>query len=114
MKLRMASQWLLGLLLVLILGGCATRPRIDWNSRIGIYTFDQTVHEMGPPDKWVKLEDGSLVGEWLVQRGYTRGTVYGMPGWYPQFYSDIPTPDYYLRLTYGPDGQLASWKQVAR
>ena len=26
---------------------------------------------MGPPDKQAKLADGTLVAEWLVNRGYT-------------------------------------------
>lgn len=114
MKLPIVSPWLAGLLLVMVLAGCATRPRIDWNSRIGQYTFDQTVLEIGPPDKWVKLQDGTVVGEWLLQRGFSRGTVYGIAGLYPQYYQDIPSPDYYLRLTYGPDGRLASWKRITK
>jgi hypothetical protein len=36
--------------LVLWLTGCASM-RVDWGTRIGHYTYDQAVTDMGPPDK---------------------------------------------------------------
>ena len=41
--------------------GCKTAPKIDWNSRVGNYTYDQAVAELGPPDKSAKLSDGKTV-----------------------------------------------------
>ena len=29
---------------------CASSKKIDWNSRVGNYTYDQAVSDMGPPD----------------------------------------------------------------
>src|SRR2546421_12998193 len=34
-----------------LMAGCASTPKVDWNSRVGIFTYDQVVAEMGPPDK---------------------------------------------------------------
>ena len=51
------------LLALLALTGCATRNKIDWSARVGNYTFDQTVLELGPPDKQTKLSDGTVVAE---------------------------------------------------
>ena len=47
--------------------GCATTPQVDWTSRIGEYTFDQTVAELGVPTKQTKLSDGKTVAEWVTR-----------------------------------------------
>lgn len=101
--------------------GCATH-KTDWNARIGNYTYDQAVIEYGPPDKYAKLDDGTLVAEWLTHRGYNR--VYVSPGYYSYYgpcYSplfptvmDTSSPDYYLRLIFGPDGKLRTWRSFAK
>jgi len=105
-----------------LLVGCATQ-RIDWGGRIGTYTFDQAVVELGPPDKQAKLEDGTVVAEWLTRRGYRQVYPVGAyPGcWGPWYYGpfyptyiDSYSPDYYLRLTFAPDGKLKIWKKFAR
>jgi hypothetical protein len=113
------------LLAVFLFGGCATY-QVDWNSRIGVYTYDQTVVELGPPDRSAKLTDGTTVAEWLTHRGYSRGSTefvygYGHPYYYfpspfyhHYYYYDPPAPDYYLRLTFNPEGKLHSWKRVTR
>ncbi len=117
---RSANRWICPLLLTLLLVGCATQ-KIDWNSRVENYTFDQAVVESGPPDKQAKLQDGTVVAEWLTQHGYTH--TYGTMGWgyypgwcgpFPPTYYDTYAPDYFLRLTFGPDGKLKSWKPYAR
>jgi len=104
----------------LLLGGCATVPAVDWNSRIGNYTYDQAVLDMGPPDSSAKLSDGVVVAEWLTQRGYRGGWVsaglgfhhrYG--GWV-DYYETSPTPNFYLRLTFTPAGKLSAWRRVAK
>lgn len=121
-----SSLWLrrttfsVGLLLLLsILAGCATR-KIDWGARVGNYTFDQAVIEMGPPTKQATLQDGTLVAEWMTQRGYSE--TYYPPGYGYRYRSYGPvygppivttSPDVFLRLTFSPDGQLVSWKKVA-
>ena len=107
-------------LLAAVLTGCATK-NIDWASRVGAYTFDQVVVEIGPPDKQAKLTDGMLDAEWLTRRGYHQvyatGGYYGSPygGWgFPPAYVDTSAPDYFLRLTFGPDGRLQAWKKLAK
>ena len=110
---------LLALLVAFAFAGCASGPKIDWAARVGHFTYDQAVLELGPPDKVAKLNNGIIVANWLTHRGYaytTGGAVaYGsypgpmiVPG-YTQSYS----PNYYLRLTFGADGQLTEWKKYA-
>ncbi len=104
-----------------LLGGCAT-THIDWASRVGVYTYDQAVLEFGPPDKFAKLGDGTVVAEWLTQRGYAYAYnpwVYSYgPYWYgpyyPGYYNVYSSPNQYLRLTFGTDGRLKEWKKFYR
>lgn len=100
---------------MLWLVGCATH-RVDWNARVGHYTYNQAVLDMGPPDREAKLADGTSVGEWLLNRGYTY--VYATPGPYGPFWggtaSAYTTPSLFMRLTFGPDGQLTAWKKTYR
>jgi hypothetical protein len=113
-----------GLGLCLLFAGCATN-KVDWNSRIGNYTYDQAITELGPPDKSAKLTDETTVAEWLTRRGYSGGSVgfaygYGYPDryYYPgpfyHHYYEPPSPDYFIRLTFGPDGKLQSWRRLTR
>jgi hypothetical protein len=107
------SQFLAGIGLVLWLTGCAS-PRVDWGARIGHYTYDRAVTDMGPPDKQAKLNDGTLVAEWLVDHGYTY--AYSSPGpygpFYPSYVSTYTAPSRYMRLTFDPNGQLTAWKRL--
>jgi hypothetical protein len=111
---------LIPLLVAVMLAGCVT-SKIDWAGRVGNYTYDQAVMEMGPPDKQAKLGDGTVVAEWLTWRGQRYVYVpfgYGDPygwygGYYPSFVSSY-SPDHCLRLVFGPDGQLRTWKKFVK
>ena len=126
-RLRAAGSWwtvgLNMLLMAVLLAGCATRPRIDWSSRVGNYTYDQAVLELGPPDKMATLTDGTRVAEWLTFRGRSGGygASFGPHFYHPYFYgppvafySEPPSPDRFLRLTFAPDGRLLDWRKVYR
>lgn len=123
MNMSWRKSWI-GLLVfvcaVALVTGCATKPKVNWDARIGNYTFDQAVTELGPPDKQAKLGDGTTVAEWMTRRGYWHGSALGAPRapWYsgPAYpdYVETYSPDYFLRLTFGSDGQLKTWKQFAR
>ena len=86
---------------------CAT-TKIDWNSRLGSYTFDEAVAELGVPERQATLSDGSVVAEWLTGRGGAWGHGY-YHGRYSPFhtYDIYEMPDQYLRLVFGPDKTLA-------
>jgi len=100
--------------LILALGlfvGCQTH-KIDWASRVGTYTFDDAVTELGPPDKTATLTDGTQVCEWLTYRGSDGGTVI-VPSFYGTYVgSTLGSPDAFLRLTFDPAKKLTAAKRI--
>jgi hypothetical protein len=110
----------LAVFVALVLAGCATGPKIDWAARVGHYTYDQAVLELGPPDKVAKLNNGIVVADWITRRGYAYTTGGGVAyGYYPgavivPSYTQGYSPTYFLRLTFGANGQLTEWKKYAQ
>jgi hypothetical protein len=82
---------------------------------VGHYSYDQAVVELGPPDRQAKLDDGTIVAEWLTGRGTTY--IYGTGAPYGPYTGGgtataQTTPNRFMRLTFGTDGKLAGWKKV--
>jgi hypothetical protein len=63
--------------LTVLLIGCSTTKKVDWNSRVGSYTYDQAIIEYGPPDKQAKLGDGRTVVEWITRHSGGAGLSIG-------------------------------------
>ena len=97
--------------------GCKTSPPIDWNSRIGTYTFDQAVSDLGPPDKQTTLSDGKLVAQWITHRyggsSFTVGTGFytGPAGVGVGQTTGSAYPDRILTLTFGTNQVLAAFSK---
>jgi len=115
MKTNRLLAGLLGLVVTLFIAGCVTQ-RIDWNGRVGAYTYDQAVKDFGPPDKQARLTDGQIVAEWITR--YSNGsTTIVSPGFYgyPGGGGIIQTtPDYYeskLRLIFTTNYVLTAWSK---
>ena len=118
MKYPVRFEMVFGCYLALLLAGCASTPKVDWNGRVGNYVYDQAVAEMGPPDKYARLSDESTVAEWFIKHGssvsfgvgtgfYSHGASVGVG----QTVGTAPVGEY-LRLTFGADGKLARWDRV--
>jgi len=114
------KRLVLALLSMFLFAGCVTQ-KVDWQARVGQYTHDQAILDLGPPDKSAKLSDGTIVNEWLTSRGHiivAPEPYFLEPGCYfgpaTPSYTETYVPDYFLRLTFGPDGKLRSWKTFAR
>jgi len=120
MQMNLAAKFSLLSILILaaaFITGCQTTKPVDWNTRIGNYTFDHAVTELGPPDKQAKLSDGKTVAEWITHRsggsGLSVGTGFfgggvgvGMSHSVGQGYRDRV-----LNLTFDTDNKLASWSK---
>ena len=100
--------------------GCSTKPSVDWGSRVGQFTFDEAVLEMGPPDKSTDLADGTRVGDWYTGRAPTVSFGFGV-GSYGHgggvgVGQGVTTggAGRYLRLIFDADGMLQSVDKVVR
>src|SRR5579859_6890092 len=67
-------------MMVILITGCAT-AHTNWNARIGHYTYDDAVKELGLPDRQGKLSTGQLVADW-ISRYPVNTMVYVSPGLY--------------------------------
>jgi hypothetical protein len=122
MRFRISKKAVLAVMLVggWLLAGCSSAPKIDWDSRIGTYTYDQAVADMGPPDKSSPLEDGSKVADWYVRRGPTTSVGVGMSGYSTGGVgvgvgrTSTTQFNHYLRLTFDPAGKLSRWENITR
>jgi hypothetical protein len=124
MRIIISIKPVIGLIVLLalsglIFAGCQSTPKVDWNSRVGNYTYDQAVAELGPPDKTAKLSDGKTVADW-IKHSHGGGMSVGLgTGFYSGGNTAVGTgvststgyPDRVLRLTFGPDGKLLEFMQ---
>lgn len=118
MKLRLPLLVLFaGLLAGGVVTGCATKPKVDWNSRIGSYTYDQAVVELGPPDRQARLSDGRNVAEWVVGHTGGGGVTFGIGSFSSHTGVGVSQTvgsggrDKILRLTFDAHNQLVEWNQ---
>ncbi len=109
-------RWI-GLVVLMALITSCVSERTSWNKRIGVYTYDQALLELGPPDKQARLSDGRRIAEWVSH--YSTGNtlfigsgIWGYPG--GMGFMEGVGPDYYeskLRLTFGTNDVLAAWSR---
>ena len=111
--------------LLALLAGCATRPRvdpnIDWNSRVGNYTYGQAVAELGKPDAVSESSDGRVV-DWILKRSpnvsFGFGVGHSVAG--PHVGTGVgvgtsvspPPHGEYLRLVFDPENKLRAWSRT--
>jgi hypothetical protein len=100
--------------------GCASKPPVDWNSRVGSYTFEQAVLELGPPSGQSTLPDGRKVADWITGYSGSSGFGVGMGGYgssggigVAHGYNTAPRAKI-LRLTFAPDGKLTEWTRTEK
>lgn len=111
---RAVQLSLLTVLLVSLTTACQTVPAVDWDARLGNYTFDDAVRELGPPDKSATLSDGTRVAEWIVARGWNTPSFTTFPDGRIIRTDGLRGPDSWLRLTFPPDGKLKEWRRMWR
>jgi hypothetical protein len=119
-RIHFAHSFCLALMLALVslaLAGCKSTPKVDWNTRIGTFTYDQAVAELGPPDKTATLTDGRTVADWIKRR--SGGFSFGVGTGYSSGHSGVGVgqsvstgfDDKVLRLTFDADNKLAAWSK---
>jgi hypothetical protein len=108
MKMNLGLKLAMLGMVAILFAGCATR--VNWDARVGHYTYDQAVIELGPPDKMARLTDGKVVADW-VSRYSSPGTVFVGPGYYPTVTTYTPPTTFtdILRLTFSTNNVLCAW-----
>jgi hypothetical protein len=114
------------IVLAVLAAACASGPRanidnIDWGSRIGTYTYDQALAELGEPNVMGESSDGKTA-EWVLGQspatafsfGFGTGSVsrstatgVGVGG----TVSPPPSGEY-LRLRFDKAGKLVEWSKT--
>jgi hypothetical protein len=122
----MKVRCLLLIVLALLAWSCAsgtkaTVQNIDWTSRIGTYTYDEALAELGEPDVIGQSGEGRIA-EWGLQRSPNVSFGFGLGGTSYGSRSATgvgvgttvspPPSGEYLRLRFDKDGKLAEWTKV--
>jgi hypothetical protein len=106
-------------LMVAFIVGCATNPPVDWQARVGTYTYDQAVTDLGPPDSQAKLTDGDTVAKWITHHsggtGLSIGTGFVSGGGGSAVGvgvgHSVGDTDKVLTLTFGANNLLTAWSK---
>ena len=126
--IRMNVWRLLFLVLAMLasmLTACSHRPKIDpnlnWNERIGHYTFDQAIAELGKPDILAESSEGRMA-DWILKRSPNVSFGFGVGGGSHGSHvgtgvgvgTSISPPPHgeYLHLAFDTEGKLKSWSRV--
>jgi hypothetical protein len=106
-----------GLIAAIILIGCATTSSNNWDQRVGTYTWDDALVELGTPTRVSDLAGGVKAAEWVKTRGLSGPTTAPPPVYTrdqiltPNQTRGWSAPDKVLRLMFTPDGKLLDWKK---
>ena|SRR5436190_23389953 len=106
--------------LIMLNPACASKPKPDWDQRVGNYTYDDALRELGPPVASTRLQDGSTVAEWFLKYGsqmsFGFGTsMYGGAGGVGVGQSvTTPPKGHYLRLIFDAESKLQRWEKFTR
>ena len=105
-----------GALLGLIGAGCQALQQVDWDGRIGQFSYEQAVAELGQPTGETKLPGGMRRAEWITNTGSSMGRALVGAGTQLRTTGVVPLDpteiyrlrDRYLRLTFDQSGQLVA------
>ena len=105
-------------LLGLIGAGCQALQQVDWDGRIGQFSYEQAVAELGRPAEEAKLPGGMRRVEWITNTGISTGRALVGVGTQRRTMSLVPLEpteihrlrDRFLRLTFDKAGRLVAWE----
>ena len=99
-------------LFLLLAAGCKSSPgrQADWDDRVGYYSYEQVVLELGPAEHTAVLSDGTRVAQWLVKEKASKMDKFLYGGWIPD--DREPDANKYLALSFDSQGTLRGWKTL--
>jgi hypothetical protein len=113
---------LAGLVCAALLGligvGCQALQQVDWDGRIGLFSYEQAVAELGRQTEEAKLPGGMRRVEWITNSGSSMGRALAGAGYQRRSMSVVPLEpteihrlrDRFLRLTFDKAGRLIAWE----
>jgi hypothetical protein len=122
----MKLAWLSFIVLALLTGSCASGPKanikgIDWGSRIGTYTYEEALAELGEPNVIGETSEG-MIAEWVLRRSpmVSFGFGFGGGGYGHHTSTGVgvgtsvspPPSGEYLHLRFDKNGRLVEWSRV--
>jgi len=114
------NHFLLLAVSILFVVGCASKPKVDWDSRVGSYTYDQAVIEMGPPDRLTEISENRKVADWVTGRSSSPRISFGFGSYGGGGGVGVGTGtggnpiERILRLTFDGSGNLLQWENTRR
>ena len=120
---RILTLVLVPLMFGFLMTGCETDKSstvVNWDSRVGNYTFDQATAELGTPGRTEKLDDGGKRVEWLTRKNAKSPITQSIGSGYQAGGLDesvgqnvaLRPSDEYLLLTFDAGGKLVKWSKV--
>jgi len=112
---KSVRQTILCLAAALFMAGCSTY-QTAWDNRVGVFTYDQAVKELGAPDQQTKLTDGRTEADWIsrfrpdVAQPMDSG-FYNHPASFGPMQSGLPYHESTLRLTFTTNNILSNWSK---
>src|SRR5579884_2425828 len=114
-------------MLMVFLTSCSTAksPLVNWDKRIGNYSYALALQDLGKPLHSTTLSDGTIVADWRIRKSETGTPDTSEPGTgdptvtptrpdNPIPLGTAPAPNEYLRLTFGSDQKLTGWKKYSQ
>ena len=123
---EMRGGSLLFIVLLFLAASCVYGPRItvedsEWGARIGEYTYQDALAELGEPQMIGESSEGK-VAEWVLRQSipFSIGFGFGGVGYGHHSSTGVgvgtsvspPPSGEYLRLRFDRDGRLAEWTKV--
>jgi len=114
------------ILWILLDGSCVYGPRVtvqdsEWGARIGKYTYQEALAELGEPQMIGESSEGKIA-EWVLRQSmpFSIGFGFGGVGYGHHSSTGVgvgtsvspPPSGEYLRLRFDLDGNLAEWTKV--
>lgn len=90
------ARILLPALATAIFIGCAT-TQVNWDARVGQFSYLQAVTELGPPTKQTQTADGQTEAEWISR--------------YPPASAGMDNDFRYHSASFGPASSAAGWHE---
>jgi uncharacterized membrane protein YfcA len=106
------------ILLILLVWSCVSGPRVtvedsEWGARIGKYTYQEALAELGQPQMISESSEGKIA-EWVLRQSmpFSIGFGFGGAGIGVGTSVSPPPSGEYLRLRFDRDGRLTEWSKV--